>query len=62
MRDAIIEWMAFSGPSVYMSMMNMDALMKPMRILSLLTTQGQSFKSIEHFKAYIISYEYGKFL
>ena len=58
MRDAIIEWMAFSGPSVYMSMMNMDALMKPMRILSLLTTQGQSF----NFKAYIISYEYGKFL
>ena len=48
--------MAFSGPGVCMS------IMKPMRILSLLTIQGQNFKSIEHYKASISSYEYGKFL
>ena len=59
---AIIQWMAFAGPGVCMSAMNVDALVKPVRILSLLTTQGQNFKSIEHYKAYIISYEYGKLL
>ena len=62
MCDSIIQWMAFSGPGLCMSAMNVDALVKPVRILSLLTTQGQNFKSIKHYKAYIISHEYGKFL
>ena len=43
--DSIIQWMAFSGPGVCMSVMNVDALVKPMRILSLLITQGQNIKA-----------------
>lgn len=55
MYDSIIQWMAFSGPGVCMSAMNVDALVKPVRILSHHTTQGQNLKSLEHYKASIIT-------
>ena len=45
MCDSIIQWMAFSGPGVCMSAMNVDALVKPVRILSLLTHKGKILKA-----------------
>ena len=48
--------MAFSGPAVCMSAINVDALVKSVWILSLLITQGYNLKCLEHHKASIDSH------